>query len=244
MILERQMEDLIAASPEEFFPGHGFALRGRQKSFAGVGRFDLLFTDRYETNILMELKAVTARYENATQLAKYKDALEAQGERNILMWLVAPDIPKAVREFLDRVGIEYSEIHEAQFRRIAVLKGVELDPPPKVAIQARPPERRRSVRQHKPFNVRLLPNLSKTELETLISEFKLAAKRRIDVSLANHLRAEILNTHTPGLSTDTALQLARWCNTSNPVYRDGMEVAKRISALLFGKILDRNELGT
>jgi RecB family endonuclease NucS len=102
LMLERDIENLIAAFPEEFFPGHSLVLRGRQQAFAGIGRFDLLFADRYNTNVLVELKAVTAKYENATQLAKYKEALEAQGERNILMWLVAPHIPNSVREFLDR----------------------------------------------------------------------------------------------------------------------------------------------
>src|SRR5690348_2321198 len=118
-MLERQIEDLIAAYPEEFFPGHTLALKKRQGVFAGVGRFDLLFVDSYSTNVLMELKAVTAKYEHATQLAKYKEALEAKGECNILMWLVAPSIPTAAREFMDRVGIEYTEIHETQFRRVA-----------------------------------------------------------------------------------------------------------------------------
>jgi hypothetical protein len=41
--------------------------------------------DRYETNALMELKAVTAKYDNAAQLAKYKETLESQGERNVLV---------------------------------------------------------------------------------------------------------------------------------------------------------------
>jgi RecB family endonuclease NucS len=71
-MLERDMENLIAAFPEDFFPGHKFVLTGRQQSFCGVGRFDLLFTDSYQTRVLMELKAVTAKYENATQLAKYR----------------------------------------------------------------------------------------------------------------------------------------------------------------------------
>ena len=127
MLAERQIEDLIAAFPEEFFPGHALELKGRQQAFAGIGRFDLLFIDRYQTNVLMELKAVTAKYENATQLAKYKEALEAKGERNILMWLVAPHIPSSVREFLDRIGIEYSEIHEAQLRRVAERNGIVIE---------------------------------------------------------------------------------------------------------------------
>src|SRR5258708_6091793 len=118
-MLERDMEDMIAQFPEDFFAGHGFVLAGRQHVFPGIGRFDLMFVDRFHTKVLMELKAVTAKYENATQLAKYKDALEAQGENGVLMWLVAPSVPGAVREFLDRIGIEYTELHEVQLRRVA-----------------------------------------------------------------------------------------------------------------------------
>ena len=58
MMLERDMEDLIAAHPEEFFPGHNLTLSGRQQTFAGIGRFDLLFKDGFGTKVLMELKAV------------------------------------------------------------------------------------------------------------------------------------------------------------------------------------------
>jgi RecB family endonuclease NucS len=124
---ERQMEDLIAQFPDEFFRGHALVLKGRQQSFAEVGRFDLLFVDSYQTNVLMELKARVAKYEDASQLARYKDALNQRGERDILMWLVAPHVPNSVREFLDRIGIEYSEIHEAQFLRVAERHGLKLE---------------------------------------------------------------------------------------------------------------------
>jgi len=40
-MVEREMEDLIAAYPDDFFPNKGFELIARQQSFAGVGRFDL-----------------------------------------------------------------------------------------------------------------------------------------------------------------------------------------------------------
>ncbi|MGB7759068.1 MAG: endonuclease NucS domain-containing protein [Bryobacteraceae bacterium] len=123
-MIERDMEDLIANHPDDFFPDRGFELRGRQQSLAGVGRrFDLLFEDRFRTKILMELKAVPAKYEVATQLAAYKDELQNRGETHILMWLVAPHIPQSVREFLDRIGIEYSEIHVPEFRRVAERHG-------------------------------------------------------------------------------------------------------------------------
>lgn len=42
------------------------------------------------------------------------------------MWLVAPQISTSVREFLDRIGIEYTEIHEAEFRRVAERHGATI----------------------------------------------------------------------------------------------------------------------
>ncbi len=118
-MLEKDMEELIANYPEDFFPRKKLILKDRQRNFPGVGRFDLMFTDEHNTNILMELKARTAKYDDATQLAKYLDAMNAMGEKDILMWLIAPLIPNSVRDFLDRIGIEHSEIHIAEYRRIA-----------------------------------------------------------------------------------------------------------------------------
>jgi len=128
-MLESVMEELIAKYPMDFFPRKTLILTGRQGSFSGVGRFDLLFTDEHQTNILMELKARPAKYEDASQLAKYKDALKQQGSSNILMWLVATDIPNSIREFLDRIGIEYTEIHESEYRQIAVKHNEIVDKP-------------------------------------------------------------------------------------------------------------------
>ena len=103
-MIERDMEDLIAEYPADFFARLGLILKGRQKAFAGVGRFDLLFEDRHGTKVLMELKARAAKYEDADQIARYKDELERLGTDNVLMWLVAPLIPSTVRQFLRPSG--------------------------------------------------------------------------------------------------------------------------------------------
>jgi hypothetical protein len=118
-MIEKDMEDLISAYPDDFFPHRSFVLLDRQRSFAGIGRFDLLFEDEFKTTILMELKAKTLKYDDATQVAKYRDELKRNGCTNIMMWLVAPQIPSSVREFLDDKGIQYSEFHVAEFRLIA-----------------------------------------------------------------------------------------------------------------------------
>lgn len=244
-MLERDMENLIARFPEEFFAGHSFILRGRQQAFAGIGRFDLLFTDQFKTNVLMELKAVTAKYENATQLARYKEALEARGERNILMWLIAPHIPASVREFLDRIGIEYSEIHEAQFLRVAERHEISIEsarkewPLPRVRSASRATGGGPALPEY-----RLTTSFDRQESAELINEFEGAVRRRIDRSLALKLRVELVDAASPGLERQTMLQLARWCGTDGPIYSDGMEVAQKISRLLFGEVLDRGRLGT
>ena len=122
-MLEREMEDLIAANPEDFFPRFGFVLKGRQQSFQGVGRFDLLFVDRNGMHVLMELKAVPAKYEVIDQLGRYRDALAERGMKNIVMWIVAPVIPRGLQDFLAHLGIEFTEIREAEFRKNAEATG-------------------------------------------------------------------------------------------------------------------------
>lgn len=118
-MIEKDMEDLIASFPDDFFPRRHFVLIGRQQSFSGIGRFDLLFEDEFKSTILMELKSRTLKYEDATQVARYGDELKRNGCQNLIMWLVAPQIPTSVREFLDDKGIQYDEIHLAEFRTVA-----------------------------------------------------------------------------------------------------------------------------
>ena len=255
-MIEKQMEDLIASFPKDFFPRKDLVLKDRQKSFAGVGRFDLLFEDEFQMQILMELKAVQARYEDATQLAKYKDALEGHGEKNLLMWLVAPRIPKAVCEFLDRIGIEYSEIHDAEFLRVAARHGIALDakPPALVASEQGHTEGGRIVaapaagmsftrfdRSNVPYELR--QDFDRGELARLLTTFRSVKKRDKDESLANNLDKELLRREPPRIERKTLKQLAKWCKTSG-IYSDGEDVARRISQLLFGCIIDRKVLGT
>jgi hypothetical protein len=254
-MLEKQMEELIAKFPEEFFPRKKLVLKDRQKSFAGVGRFDLLFEDEFQTEILMELKAVQARYEDATQLANYKDALEGRGEKNLMMWLVAPRIPKAVCEFLDRIGIEYSEIHEPEFRHVAARHGIALDakPPAPVAPEPGPAEDGQIVAppaggmsftrfDHSNVPYELRQDFDRGELARLLAGFQSVVKRQKDVSLANHLDKELLRREPPRIERRTLSQLAKWCKTGG-IYSDGGDVARRISQLLFGCIIDREVLG-
>jgi hypothetical protein len=250
---ERQMEDLIAEFPDDFFRGHGFVLKGRQQSFAEVGRFDLLFVDSFQTNILMELKARPAKYEDASQLAKYKDALQQRSTQRILMWLVAPQIPNSVREFLDQIGIEYSEIHPAQYLMVAQRHGIKLDRQESSGLDTPAGVGKNPARSSDGSQRRTVPRLEnpytlnasfdRAQLDQLLRSFDSVVRRRIDRSVSQRLRRELLDTNPASISRSTMGQLAKWCKTENPLYWDGMDVARKISQLLFGCILDRTKLG-
>src|ERR1043166_4863589 len=126
-MLERDMEELIAKFPDDFFPKKGFVLVGRQVSYPGVGRFDLLFSDHHNRKNLFELKAQPLKIADADQVGRYKTALQERGEKRIIMWLVSPRIPTHVRESLDDFSIEYEEIHIAKFKQVAEEHGISLN---------------------------------------------------------------------------------------------------------------------
>ena len=81
------------------------------------------------------------------------------------------------------------------------------------------------------------------ELESLIANFEAAVKRAVDRSLSQKLRQELLQSDPPRMKYPTLLQLSKWCNTNTPLYWDGMDVARQISQLLFGCVVDRHKLG-
>ncbi len=176
----------------------------------------------------LELKARVAKYEDASQLAKYKDELDRRGVENVLMWLVCPHIPPSVRDFLDRIGIQYSEIHEAQFRQVAIRHGFDKKYPSEleetaVTESGKRPMESSAPRPKEAIMYELNPNFNKQRLEELIRAFENAGKRTIDASLATKLRNELLNSNPPHISSATTKQLAKWCDTKGQLYFDGME---------------------
>ena len=91
------------------------------------------------------------------------------------------------------------------------------------------------------FNI----DFDRDELNSLLREFESAAKREQDRSLARHLRRDFIDGN-PSLhdrnTVRTIEQLAKWCKTDG-IYSEGMQVAKKISRLLFGEVLDREAFG-
>jgi hypothetical protein len=102
------------------------------------------------------------------------------------------------------------------------------------------PQRPQPVLAALPYTLDL--HFDKPRLKKLIAEFESSAKRGIDRSLAVKLRKELIDSDPPYVSRATILQLARWCKTNSPLYWDGMEVARKVSQLLFGCVVDRDAL--
>jgi hypothetical protein len=84
--------------------------------------------------------------------------------------------------------------------------------------------------------------LRQKALISLLAQFRSAVKRGCDYKLARVLEEDFLAGDTPRVRTSTITRLAKWCKTDG-IYADGMNIARKISLLLFGQILDRDVLG-
>jgi hypothetical protein len=88
----------------------------------------------------------------------------------------------------------------------------------------------------------LHPQFDRERLAALLVRFRHVVVREQDKSLANRLEEELLRGASPAIQAKTFLRLAKWCKTDG-IYQDGMGVAREISLLLFGCVLDREQLG-
>ena len=84
--------------------------------------------------------------------------------------------------------------------------------------------------------------LDRSRLDRALKEFESAVKREIDKRLAREIREQLLYSAVPWLSRKAFERLARWCKTDG-IYADGMMVAREIRLVLFGRIIDRREVG-
>jgi len=80
------------------------------------------------------------------------------------------------------------------------------------------------------------PDFDRDELKRLLTEFIKTNKKA--KSIARKIEMEILIRKNNQLKPDTLIQFSKWCST-NPPYTGGQKVARKISKLLFGKIIDR-----
>lgn len=118
-MLEKDMENLIAKHPDEFFPNSGFNFVGQQENLS-QRRVDIVFNDKYDRTIIIEIKRGVLSREAAGQVMEYYGLLKKEKpEMTVELILCANTIPHERREFLERHGIECKEIGVPKFEDVA-----------------------------------------------------------------------------------------------------------------------------
>jgi hypothetical protein len=118
-MLEKDIENLIAKYPDEFFPSSGFKLLGQQvrlgKCFA-----DIIFEDKYNRKIIVEVKRGILSRDASGQVMEYYGLLKKEQTESIIeLILCANIIPAERRTFLETIGIECKELGINRLNEIA-----------------------------------------------------------------------------------------------------------------------------
>jgi hypothetical protein len=118
-MLEKDIENLIAQYPEDFFLDEGFTLISQQYSIEGK-KIDILFEDSLKRKIIVEVKRGILTREASGQVAEYFGLLKSKNQDGFYeMVLCANVIPKERRLFLEHIGIECKELGIAFIAEIA-----------------------------------------------------------------------------------------------------------------------------
>jgi hypothetical protein len=119
IMLEKDIENIIASYPEEFFPEEGFKLIGQQVIVEGR-RLDILFEDKHKRKIIVEVKRGILTREASGQIAEYYGLLKNANKEKILeLILCANIIPKERKTFLETIGIECKELGIVKITELA-----------------------------------------------------------------------------------------------------------------------------
>ena len=109
-MLEKDIENLIAKYPKDFFPKEDFSLIRQQYNIKSR-RIDILFEDKYGRLIVIEVKRGILSREAAGQIMEYYGLLkESFPEKSIELVLCANTIPHERKTFLENVGIDCKEL--------------------------------------------------------------------------------------------------------------------------------------
>lgn len=109
-MLEKDIENLIAQHPEEFFPNSGFTLVGQQIKL-GKCYADIIFEDKHKRKIIVEVKRGILSRDASGQVMEYYGLLKTQSPDNFVeLILCANIIPPERKKFLEAVGIDCKEL--------------------------------------------------------------------------------------------------------------------------------------
>ncbi len=104
---ELQFEDIIEKYPELI--EDGLVLRGRQVRIDNK-IFDLLFEDRHNQTLIVELKVGPIKRKHIGQVMDYEGQILSPDDPNVRIMLVGNRVPSNFRRSLDFHGIEWREL--------------------------------------------------------------------------------------------------------------------------------------
>ncbi|MEI8279544.1 MAG: endonuclease NucS domain-containing protein [Bacteroidota bacterium] len=109
-MLEKDIENLIAKYPDEFFPKSGFKLIGQQIKL-GRCYADIIFSDKHKRKIIVEVKRGILSRDASGQVMEYYGLLKTENDSDIVeLVLCANIIPAERKKFLEAIGIECYEL--------------------------------------------------------------------------------------------------------------------------------------
>lgn len=109
-MLEKDIENLIAIYPEEFFPNSGFKLIGQQVKL-GKCYADIIFEDKHKRKVIVEVKRGILSRDASGQVMEYYGLLKNEGPDDFVeLVLCANIIPPERKKFLETIGIECKEL--------------------------------------------------------------------------------------------------------------------------------------
>src|ERR1700676_1156548 len=115
---EREMEDLLWEHSEKFLnePLKKF----QRQPASGVGRADLVFLDRLDRILVIELKRGTLQRGAVPQIVDYHAMLKSRfPDKSVELMIIANSIPLETRVSCEQYHIEAVEISEKKFRDVA-----------------------------------------------------------------------------------------------------------------------------
>ena len=118
-MLEKEMEDLIANYPDDFFPGKHLELVEKQKRILDVGEFNIFFRDESGEKVLIKIITRAARIGDSAQWSHYKENLKKFGYENMDVWLIALHISPDMKRSFDQIGMVSFEIGESKLQQVS-----------------------------------------------------------------------------------------------------------------------------
>lgn len=109
-MLEKDIENLIAKYPDDFFPNSGFSLIGQQIKL-GKCYADIIFEDKHNRKVIVEVKRGILSRDASGQVMEYYGLLKTESPDDFVeLVLCANIIPPERKKFLETIGIECKEL--------------------------------------------------------------------------------------------------------------------------------------